>query len=72
MTDTTDGSVRTGIIGYGLAGSVFHAPLVAATDGLALTAVSPATTLVPQPPTSDTQASLSYRPSTICCPPAGY
>ena len=31
--------IRTAVVGYGLAGSVFHAPLVAATDGLALTAV---------------------------------
>jgi predicted dehydrogenase len=28
-----------GLVGYGLAGSVFHAPLIAATEGLALTAV---------------------------------
>ncbi|MEV1050737.1 Gfo/Idh/MocA family oxidoreductase [Streptomyces sp. NPDC049887] len=27
---------RVGLVGYGLAGSVFHAPLVAATEGLAL------------------------------------
>lgn len=37
------GSVRTplrvGLLGYGLAGRVFHAPLVAATDGLELAAV---------------------------------
>jgi scyllo-inositol 2-dehydrogenase (NADP+) len=31
--------IRTAVIGYGLAGSVFHAPLVAATDGMALTAI---------------------------------
>jgi scyllo-inositol 2-dehydrogenase (NADP+) len=31
--------LRVAIIGYGLAGSVFHAPLVVATDGMALTAV---------------------------------
>jgi scyllo-inositol 2-dehydrogenase (NADP+) len=34
MTD-----LRTAIIGYGLAGRVFHAPLVAATQGLAVTSV---------------------------------
>ncbi|MET7284348.1 Gfo/Idh/MocA family oxidoreductase [Streptomyces sp. NPDC005573] len=28
--------LRVGLIGYGLAGSVFHAPLIAATEGLAL------------------------------------
>ena len=31
--------LRVGLLGYGLAGRVFHAPLVAATDGLSLTAV---------------------------------
>ena len=34
MTD-----VRVGVVGYGLGGSVFHAPLVAATPGMQLTAV---------------------------------
>ena len=34
-----DNPVRTAIVGYGLAGSIFHAPLIAATDGLALTTV---------------------------------
>ncbi|MEU2674446.1 Gfo/Idh/MocA family oxidoreductase [Streptomyces sp. NPDC007164] len=28
--------MRVGLVGYGLAGSVFHAPLIAATDGLVL------------------------------------
>ncbi|MGW3266581.1 Gfo/Idh/MocA family protein [Streptomyces sp. NPDC001056] len=32
-------SLRVGLIGYGLAGSVFHAPLIAATEGLALDTV---------------------------------
>ncbi|MEU3615979.1 Gfo/Idh/MocA family oxidoreductase [Streptomyces sp. NPDC006872] len=31
--------LRVGLIGYGLAGSVFHAPLIGATEGLALDAV---------------------------------
>ena len=31
--------MRTAVIGYGLAGSVFHAPLIAATDGLELTTI---------------------------------
>lgn len=31
--------LRTAVIGYGLAGSAFHAPLIAATDGLAVTAI---------------------------------
>ncbi|MFI1971737.1 oxidoreductase [Streptomyces cinnamoneus] len=43
MDDDTTGTPRTplrvGLIGYGLAGSVFHAPLVAATDGLVLDTV---------------------------------
>lgn len=33
-------AIRTGLIGYGLAGRAFHAPLVAATAGLALTTVA--------------------------------
>lgn len=33
-------AIRTGLIGYGLAGRAFHAPLVAATAGLTLTAVA--------------------------------
>ncbi|MFG2096663.1 Gfo/Idh/MocA family oxidoreductase [Streptomyces sp. NPDC048612] len=32
--------LRVGLIGYGLAGSVFHAPLIAATEGLRLDLVS--------------------------------
>jgi predicted dehydrogenase len=35
----TDAQSRVAILGYGLAGSVFHAPLIAATAGLALRAV---------------------------------
>ncbi|TJZ55990.1 oxidoreductase [Streptomyces piniterrae] len=34
--------LRVGLVGYGLAGSVFHAPLIAATDGLVLDTVSTA------------------------------
>ncbi|MFJ8671378.1 Gfo/Idh/MocA family oxidoreductase [Streptomyces sp. NPDC093589] len=34
------GPLRVGLIGYGLAGSVFHAPLIAATEGLVLDTVS--------------------------------
>jgi predicted dehydrogenase len=33
------GELRVGLIGYGLAGRAFHAPLIAATDGLRLAAV---------------------------------
>ncbi|MCF3961041.1 Gfo/Idh/MocA family protein [Streptomyces fuscigenes] len=36
MTGTANRPLRVGLVGYGLAGSVFHAPLIAATDGLAL------------------------------------
>ena len=40
MTDQTAGTpLRVGLVGYGLAGSVFHAPLIAATEGLALDTV---------------------------------
>ncbi|HEU4881531.1 MAG TPA: Gfo/Idh/MocA family oxidoreductase, partial [Longimicrobium sp.] len=34
-----EGEIRVGLIGYGLAGSAFHAPLVAATDGMRLAMV---------------------------------
>ncbi|RKT57352.1 Gfo/Idh/MocA family protein [Saccharothrix australiensis] len=33
------GPLRTGLLGYGMAGRVFHAPLITATPGLALSAV---------------------------------
>ncbi|MFC5217405.1 Gfo/Idh/MocA family oxidoreductase [Streptomyces coerulescens] len=36
---TTAPPLRVGLVGYGLAGSVFHAPLIAATEGLALDTV---------------------------------
>ncbi|MFD9000554.1 Gfo/Idh/MocA family oxidoreductase [Streptomyces sp. NPDC059582] len=39
MTGTTGTPLRVGLIGYGLAGSVFHAPLIAATEGLVLDTV---------------------------------
>ncbi|MEU5089651.1 Gfo/Idh/MocA family oxidoreductase [Streptomyces sp. NPDC021356] len=39
MTSTPLRDLRVGLIGYGLAGSVFHAPLIAATEGLALDTV---------------------------------
>ena len=32
-------TIRVGLIGYGLAGSVFHAPLIEATPGLELVGV---------------------------------
>lgn len=42
MSDSTGSPLRVGLIGYGLAGSVFHAPLIAATEGLTLDTVSTA------------------------------
>ncbi|AJP02174.1 oxidoreductase [Streptomyces cyaneogriseus subsp. noncyanogenus] len=44
MTGTSPGTpargpLRVGLVGYGLAGSVFHAPLIAATEGLTLDTV---------------------------------
>ncbi|MEU8703757.1 Gfo/Idh/MocA family oxidoreductase [Streptomyces sp. NPDC048565] len=36
---TANTPLRVGLVGYGLAGSVFHAPLVSATDGLVLDTV---------------------------------
>ncbi|MEV6834231.1 Gfo/Idh/MocA family oxidoreductase [Streptomyces sp. NPDC051133] len=39
MTGRNTTPLRVGLIGYGLAGSVFHAPLIAATAGLALDTV---------------------------------
>ena len=33
---SSDSPLRVALVGYGLAGSVFHAPLIAATDGLVL------------------------------------
>jgi predicted dehydrogenase len=35
----SEGDVRAGLIGYGLGGAVFHAPLLAATPGIALAAI---------------------------------
>lgn len=39
MTDSSQGSFRVGLIGFGLAGSAFHAPLISATPGMQLAAV---------------------------------
>ncbi|MFI1156456.1 Gfo/Idh/MocA family oxidoreductase [Streptomyces sioyaensis] len=41
-TSAHDRALRVGLLGYGLAGSVFHAPLIAATEGLRLDLVSTA------------------------------
>jgi predicted dehydrogenase len=39
VVDMSDRPIRTAVVGYGVAASVFHAPLIAATEGLALSAV---------------------------------
>ena len=39
MTNGADADIRVGLIGYGLAGSVFHAPLIATTPGMRLAAI---------------------------------
>ncbi|WP_327695166.1 Gfo/Idh/MocA family oxidoreductase [Streptomyces sp. NBC_00459] len=39
MPRTSGAPLRLGLVGYGLAGSVFHAPLIAATEGLVLDTV---------------------------------
>lgn len=39
MANIGDRNIRVGLIGYGLAGSVFHAPLICTTDGLELAAI---------------------------------
>ena len=38
-TVTSSSIVRTGIIGYGLAGAIFHAPLIAATPAMSVAAI---------------------------------
>ena len=38
-SETRNGDLRVAIIGYGLAGSVFHGPLITATDGLTVSAI---------------------------------
>ena len=39
MPSTSSDTLRAGIVGYGLAGSVFHAPLVASTPGMTVAAI---------------------------------
>lgn len=39
MRDSDSADLRVGLIGYGLAGSAFHAPLIDATDGLCIKAI---------------------------------
>ncbi|HEV7236838.1 MAG TPA: hypothetical protein VGN15_11690 [Ktedonobacteraceae bacterium] len=38
-SEPTGKALRVAIIGYGLAGSVFHAPLVSATPGMTVAAI---------------------------------
>ncbi|QDQ11746.1 Gfo/Idh/MocA family oxidoreductase [Streptomyces spectabilis] len=53
MTEGTN-DLRVGLIGYGLAGSVFHAPLIAATDSLVLD------TVVTSNPERQAEATTAY------------
>jgi len=39
LTPDVDREINVGLIGYGLAGAVFHAPLIEATAGLRLAAI---------------------------------
>ncbi len=39
VPDTTEAAFRVGLLGYGIAGRVFHAPLIAANPDLTLAAV---------------------------------
>jgi predicted dehydrogenase len=39
VADRREGSIRVALIGYGLAGVVFHGPLVSSTPGMALTTI---------------------------------
>ena len=39
MTEQTSGDIRVGLIGYGLAGAAFHAPLIATTPGMRLSMI---------------------------------
>ncbi|MDI3386932.1 Gfo/Idh/MocA family oxidoreductase [Streptomyces sp. B-S-A8] len=52
--------LRVGLVGYGLAGSVFHAPLIAATEGLALD------TVVTSNPERQAQARAEFGPGLRC------
>src|SRR5260370_37440078 len=38
-SETTAGSLRVAVIGYGLAGSLFHAPLIDSTPGMSVAAI---------------------------------
>lgn len=55
--------LRVGLVGYGLAGSVFHAPLIAATEGLALD------TVVTSNPERQRQARAEFPDVTLAAAP---
>ncbi|MEU9481074.1 Gfo/Idh/MocA family oxidoreductase [Streptomyces sp. NPDC048191] len=59
----TAAPLRVGLIGYGLAGSVFHAPLIAATEGLALD------TVVTSHPERQQQARAEFPDVTLAATP---
>jgi scyllo-inositol 2-dehydrogenase (NADP+) len=64
MTAGTTDPFRVGLVGYGLAGSVFHAPLVAATDGLVLD------TIVTSSPERQQQAVAEFPKARLAHSPA--
>ncbi|MGW0137631.1 Gfo/Idh/MocA family oxidoreductase [Streptomyces calvus] len=59
----TGNPLRVGLVGYGLAGSVFHAPLIAATEGLALD------TVVTSNPERQRQARAAFPDVTVAATP---
>ena len=59
MSSTLSNSLQVAIIGYGLAGAVFHAPLVAATPGMTVAAI------VTNNPQRQQQAKRDYPGATI-------
>ncbi|MFF2654052.1 Gfo/Idh/MocA family oxidoreductase [Streptomyces sp. NPDC058045] len=64
MTSGTSSPLRVGLIGYGLAGSVFHGPLITATEGLVLD------TVVTSDPERQAQARAEF-PGVRCAAGAG-
>ncbi|NBE52057.1 Gfo/Idh/MocA family oxidoreductase [Streptomyces boluensis] len=59
-TSSAAAPLRVGLVGYGLAGSVFHAPLIAATEGLVLD------TVVTSNPERQEQARAEFGPGLRC------
>ena len=59
MSSPSNDTIRTAIVGYGLAGSVFHAPLVSSTPGMSIAAI------VTGNPERQAQARRDYPAATI-------